>query len=68
MKITVPYFEVLFQHLPGRCEKTDEKFQEQIFEVGTSEYEAGMVIHSDNTFSINICSRQTFIYLFIGSQ
>jgi len=52
MKITVAHFEVLFQHLPGRGEKTDEKSQEQRFEVGTSEYEAGMVIHSDSTFSI----------------
>jgi len=52
MKITAAHFEVLFQHLPGRGEKTDEKSQEQRFEVGTSEYEAGMVIHSDSTFSI----------------
>jgi hypothetical protein len=36
MKITVAHFDVLFQHLPGRCEKTDEKSQEQRFEVGTS--------------------------------
>ena len=41
MKITVAHFEILFQHLPGRCKKTDEKSQEQMFEVGTSEYEAG---------------------------
>jgi hypothetical protein len=64
MKITVAHFEVLFQHLPGRCEKTDEKSQEQNFEVGTSEYEAGMVIHSDSTFSINNCNRQTVMYWF----
>jgi len=41
VKITVAHFEILFQHLPGRCKKTDEKSQEQMFEVGTSEYEAG---------------------------
>jgi len=64
MKITVAYFEVLFQYLPGRCEKTDEKSQEQRFEVGTSEYEARMVINSDSTFSINNCSRQTVMYWF----
>jgi len=59
MKITVALFEVLFQHLPGRCEKTDEKSQEQRFKVGTSEYKAGMVIHLDSTFSISNCNRQT---------
>lgn len=64
MKITVAQFEVLFQHLPGRCKKTDKKSQEQSFEVGTSEYEAGTVIHSDSTFSINNCSRQTVMYWF----
>lgn len=64
MKITVTHFEVLFKHLPGRCEKTDEKSQEQRVEVGTSEYEAGMLIHSDSTFSINNCIRQAVIYWF----
>lgn len=52
MKITLAHFKVLFQRLPGRGEKTDKKSQEQRFEVGTSEYEAGMLIHSDSTFSI----------------
>jgi hypothetical protein len=63
--INVAQFEVLFQHWTGRCEKIDEKSQEQKCEVGTLEYEAGMVIHSDSTFSINNCSRQIVMYTYI---
>jgi len=61
MKITVAHFEVLFQYLAGRGEKTDEKSQEQRFEVGTSEYEAGMVIQY---LQYQKLIRLTVMYLF----